>query len=243
VISEGSPGRCGGWQGVARNLGDCRWAATLLEQSLALCQESGDTLLVASSVSGLGGVARDQGDYCRAMALLQQSLALFGDLGHNEGTVAAMEELAAVACGQELPEPAARLFGAAHALREPIGAPVPAADQAANERSISVARARLGESAFTAAWANGRTPPPEQVVADALQAMATTGAADEERGARAHAPAAQGRPPPQASRRAVGASARIDRYTVAHAPSAYADLGEHLLVKCEVWARPGSARC
>jgi tetratricopeptide (TPR) repeat protein len=160
--------------GVARNLGEYRRAATLLEQSLALSRESGDTLLMASSVSGLGGVARDQGDYSRATALFEESLALFGDLGDKEGTVLDMEELAAVACALEQPEPAARLFGAAHAVREAIGAPVPPVDQAAYERSVGVARARLGDDPFAAAWAQGRKATPEQVVADALRAMATT---------------------------------------------------------------------
>jgi hypothetical protein len=87
------------------------------------------------------------------------------------------EELAAVACALEQPEPAARMFGAAHALREAIGAPVPPvppADQAAYERDVSLARARLGAAPFAAAWAHSRKAPPELVVADTLQAMATT---------------------------------------------------------------------
>jgi hypothetical protein len=49
-----------------------------------------------------------------------------------------------------------RLLGAATALREAIGAPMPLCDRARQTRSRDQARATLGEAAFGAAWAEGQ---------------------------------------------------------------------------------------
>jgi hypothetical protein len=52
--------------------------------------------------------------------------------------------------------------------RQPIGCrPAPAA-RATYERAIALARARLGEEAFAAAWAEGRALSLEQALAEAL---------------------------------------------------------------------------
>jgi DNA-binding CsgD family transcriptional regulator len=58
----------------------------------------------------------------------------------------------------------ARLWGAAEALRQAIGAPIPPVFHGAYERSVRAARAQLGGKAFTAAWAERRTMPLEQVL-------------------------------------------------------------------------------
>ena len=61
-------------------------------------------------------------------------------------------------------------MGPAGALRAAIGAPLPPRDRTLHERDIAAVRARLGEAAFAAAWAEGRAMPPEQAVAFALEA-------------------------------------------------------------------------
>src|SRR5204863_5308408 len=60
---------------------------------------------------------------------------------------------------------AARLWGAAEVLRQAIGAPRAPFERVSYERSVADARAQLGEKAFAAAWAQGRTMTPEQVFA------------------------------------------------------------------------------
>ncbi len=59
---------------------------------------------------------------------------------------------------------AARLWGAANALREAIHTPLPPIDCADYERSVAAARGSLGEKAFTAAWSQGRVMSPEQAL-------------------------------------------------------------------------------
>jgi DNA-binding NarL/FixJ family response regulator len=65
---------------------------------------------------------------------------------------------------------AARLWGAADALSEAIGAPPPRhADRA--QDAIAATRRGLGEETFAAAWAEGRALSLDEAVAEALQAI------------------------------------------------------------------------
>jgi hypothetical protein len=63
---------------------------------------------------------------------------------------------------------AARLLGAAWALREATGSLVEPADEAAYARCTEALRWTLGEAAFAATWDAGRALPLEQALAEAL---------------------------------------------------------------------------
>ena len=54
-------------------------------------------------------------------------------------------------------------LGVAASLRNMIGSPLPPVFRADYGRSVAAARTQLGEKAFTAAWAEGRTMTPEHV--------------------------------------------------------------------------------
>jgi hypothetical protein len=60
-----------------------------------------------------------------------------------------------VAKGQ--PARAARLGGAAEALREALGVSLQAEQHLGHERAVQAMRAALGDGAFDAAWSEGRT--------------------------------------------------------------------------------------
>jgi non-specific serine/threonine protein kinase len=61
-------------------------------------------------------------------------------------------------------EHAARLFGAAEALRTVVGTAILPHWQADHDRAEATARAALGEEAFAAAWAAGRALTVEQAI-------------------------------------------------------------------------------
>jgi hypothetical protein len=74
-------------------------------------------------------------------------------------------------CGHALvskPERAARLLGAAAALREVLGAPVPAREREDHDRAVAALRTALGETAFAEDWTAGEALPVEKAVAEAL---------------------------------------------------------------------------
>jgi DNA-binding CsgD family transcriptional regulator len=81
------------------------------------------------------------------------------------GVAFSLEGLAGVVAAQGELVWAAQLWGAAEALRETIHAPIPPVERAGYERSVAKARAHLGQQAFAAAWAEGRTMEPEQALA------------------------------------------------------------------------------
>jgi tetratricopeptide (TPR) repeat protein len=159
---------------AARVQGDYGRATTLLKESLSLFQESGakqeagDKSGIAHSLCLLGLVDRDQGDYGRATALLEESLSLFRELEDRRGIAQCLEGLAAAVGAQGGPECAARIFGAAEALREVIGVPMQFSDRADYDRSVASVRTALGEEAFSTAWAEGRKMTSEEAVEYAL---------------------------------------------------------------------------
>jgi hypothetical protein len=118
---------------------------------------------MAIALCRLGTVAHAQGDDSRATALYEESLTLRRELGNTHGLAECLEGLAGVAVAQQHLDRAARLLGAAAALREAIGAPLSPREQARYERDLSAARAGLGEVAFAAAWATGQATPLEHV--------------------------------------------------------------------------------
>src|SRR3954468_18217296 len=69
-----------------------------------------------------------------------------------------------------MPEQAARLWGAAEALREAIGAPMHPVDRVWHEQTLPLARATLGERALTLAWEEGRGMTAELALAGLVSA-------------------------------------------------------------------------
>jgi hypothetical protein len=114
-------------------------------------------------------VARAQGDYEGARALYRESLGILRPAGEQRGIARVLEGLAGLAAAEDQAERAARLFGAAEALRAAIGAPLPPGDRVRCHRGLALTRAALGEEAFAAAWAAGRAMSLNQATAYALE--------------------------------------------------------------------------
>ncbi len=152
-----------GW--VALQQGDAATARELAEESLRLYRETGRGRSIADALSLLGRVEARQGDHVRARALFEESLAIARKVDHKLNIPSCLEGLASVFAAQEESVWAGRLWGAAGALREAMGTPIPPVEIASYERSLAAARAQLGEQALAAAWAEGRTMTPEQAFA------------------------------------------------------------------------------
>jgi DNA-binding CsgD family transcriptional regulator len=152
-----------------------------LERSEAYCQEAlrlfrelGHSLGIARTLHGLAYLADKRRDYPRAVALLRETLALRWELQDRWGIAPNLEDAADIAGRTGDPSVAARLYGAAEALREGIGTPVPPLFRAEYEREVAVTRAALGPEGFAAEWAAGRALPLEQAVAEAMAVAAPT---------------------------------------------------------------------
>ena len=110
-------------------------------------------------------MARVEGDSPRAQALYEQSVGVARKAGDQRMITSGLEGLAAAVAAQGNHVWAAHLWGAAEALRETIGTPLPPVDRASYHRAVEALRTQLGEQAFATAWAEGRTMSPEQALA------------------------------------------------------------------------------
>lgn len=124
---------------------------------------------IAWSLYHLGSVARHQGDYEKAAVLLEESLAVFRDLGQKSAVADLIDRLGGIAAAQGVPTQAARLLGAADALRQAISSRLTSSVRADYERDVAAVRAALGNEAFAAAWADGRAMTLEQAIEHALR--------------------------------------------------------------------------
>jgi len=114
-------------------------------------------------------VALDEVSAAEACRQVRRCLERFRDMRAMIHIGGALFECACVCLATSGAEPACRLLGAAEALRETLRAPLPPADQERYQQGCAAARAALGEQAFEAAWAKGRTMSWEEAVAYALE--------------------------------------------------------------------------
>jgi predicted ATPase len=168
---------------LAEVRGDNDQAVAIVGESLGLFRELGDPRGTALLLGILASVAQARGDHERARAWYAESLHLRREIRDSGGIAECLEGLAAAmvhrqaSAGGTVGEPpeqevgardAVRLFGAAEALREAVGAPVPLFCRAAYDRAVAAARAELADAAFAAAWAHGRRLPVDQAIEEAL---------------------------------------------------------------------------
>jgi non-specific serine/threonine protein kinase len=153
---------------VAYGVGDLVAAQALGEEARAGAREHGLADVARTAALHLAHVACARGDLAAAAdwfgdGLRPRSMWERGVAGESESwarTAAGVAALAA-ACGEYAR--AARLFGAAEALREEIGFALALPERATYERAIADARAGLGASTFAAAWSEGRSLPLSRV--------------------------------------------------------------------------------
>jgi tetratricopeptide (TPR) repeat protein len=157
------------WGGMALALGDYAAARSIYEESAGLMRQEGDRWNLGLALVGLGHAVMRQNDLPQARALLSESLALWDQLGVRSGFVLSFALFAALSATHRQFARAARLLGVADALSAVGGFALYAADRIEYNRNLATARAELGETAFAAAYEEGRTMPLERAIAYALE--------------------------------------------------------------------------
>jgi len=156
------------------NLGVAAWqqgnhgeAESLFAAAVAALHERGEA--GAEVLASIGLMALDQGDFPAAKKAFTDSLRIGRTRGLPWLAAADLEGLAAVAAGQDEAGLAARLFGAADAIRASCGTPVRPSHQALHDRGVATARASLNQEEFSRAYQQGRATPVQQMITDALR--------------------------------------------------------------------------
>ena len=150
---------------VARYQGDAERAAVLLTESLALSEGIGFREGIAWSVEQLGLLAAVDGDPA-AIGMLRRSLELHSELRDRWRMSSVFEDLAAIALAQGHPPQAARLLGAAEALRETIGTVIAPCERLQHNQTTKAVRTALGDEAFDAALRQGQLASMAELTAD-----------------------------------------------------------------------------
>jgi predicted ATPase/DNA-binding SARP family transcriptional activator/DNA-binding CsgD family transcriptional regulator len=141
---------------VERQRGNYERAKTLGMESIALSREAEDQWHLARVVGWVGMLAVWSGDdHDLAETFLEEGLTLSRDIGNWPYVAYCLEGFAGLAGARGQGALAARLWGAAEALRSNIGAPPSLDARPLYEPSKAAVRTRLGEEAWEAAFAQG----------------------------------------------------------------------------------------
>ena len=150
---------------IARYQGEAERAATLLGESRTLAEGIGFREGIAWCCEQLGLLAAVDGDP-EAITLLRRSLELHSELRDRWRMSSVLEDLAAITLALGRPGPAARLLGAAEAVRDAIGTVIAPCERPQHLQTAAAARAALGEETFAAAGQEGRSATLGELIAD-----------------------------------------------------------------------------
>jgi len=145
-------------------------ATVLLEESLALFREIGDSSNIAIGLMYSALAALTEGDHARVQPLGQESMNLLQRAEDKQHMPDCLEIMAGGAAAQGLAQRAARLWGAAEAMREDIGVPLQPEDRKLLAPYLATARSSLGEPAWQTTLVEGRAMMPRQAIEYSLSA-------------------------------------------------------------------------
>jgi non-specific serine/threonine protein kinase len=154
---------------LAWSQGDLDRAEALLEETRVFAQQRGDDWGLAIATAHLGRIAWERGQLGRSLELFAESLTVAWRVGDQGAIAEGLEGLAGALGASDDPANAARLWGAAEALRETLDLPIPQPERVINDRMLADTRPRLDAPAFDGFWAEGRRLTAEQAMRDGLQ--------------------------------------------------------------------------
>ncbi len=154
---------------IERGLGHYTRAVTLLEEGLALCHDLGDTTAAGRVLGNLGIVVRAVAQYDRAAGYLAESVRLSHESGDTINVLWNLHHIAMVMALQ------GQLVGAVHLLAaiddqyKAIGVPRPRDEDQSYVVLLADVRSRMGDEAFSTAWAAGQAISFEAAIAAAQE--------------------------------------------------------------------------
>jgi predicted ATPase/DNA-binding XRE family transcriptional regulator len=149
--------------------GDLPAARPALENALVLLRRENMTFAAFRALLALGDTLFEQGDLAGAEARYCEALLLSRETPLLTFITTGLEGLGMIAGARRQPVRAARLWGAAAALREVTDERRWPIFQRIYDRAVLAARDQVPATDWAAAWATGRTLPAAQAVAEALE--------------------------------------------------------------------------
>ena len=151
--------------------GDLDSAVAQFEEGLAMTRGLGDLRNTSMALFNLGMLALIRGELDRGAILHEEGTRISRDLGDRVGGLYYVWAFGKLSAQRKNPVRAAKLWGAAEALRERMGMSLSYLDLTASgyEQDLASVRSELDETSFEAAWAEGRAMSPEEATEYALE--------------------------------------------------------------------------
>jgi hypothetical protein len=153
----------------AKYRGDFADARLRFTATAPLFHELGDRHRSNMVKSELAHIDRYEGHLLKAEAAYRDTILEWKRLGHRAAIAHQLECFASIALALEDAVRAARLFGAAEALREKIGIAMTSFERIEYDRIIAGLRAGMDDTAFSSSWSQGSALSMDQAIATALQ--------------------------------------------------------------------------
>lgn len=153
---------------------DLSRAQQALEDALVDLRRQGVPFGIYRTLLALGYTRFEQGDIVGAEAHYREALAFIQEVPTLTLMTVGLEELAIIAAERLLPLRAARLWGAAEALREATGERCWYPFQHDKGCWLAAARMQVSEADWATAWAAGRALSAEMAIAEALADVGNT---------------------------------------------------------------------
>jgi tetratricopeptide (TPR) repeat protein len=133
-----------------------------------LFQELGDRHRLNMTRSEIAHIDRHEGNLDAAEAAYRETIKMWKQLGHRAAIAHQLESFAAIAQRLQDPMRAARLYGAAEALREVIDIPMTQAEKVEYDADVADLGRSLDEQTLASAWEQGRRLSMDQAVTYAV---------------------------------------------------------------------------
>ncbi len=154
---------------AAHSQGDFDRASLFYEESLALQRGGADRHVLALLLNNMAYIAQQKGEYGRATSLYAESLELIRQVGDKKLAADCLVGVAGIAGARGDAAKVARLLGVVDVLLDFVGSQLEKIERAEYDRSVTAARAQLGEEEFAKVWAEGQAMSFEQAIAYALE--------------------------------------------------------------------------
>jgi len=125
--------------------------------AMHIMQELGSSRIVIMLKSDLAHILRHEGNFAEAIPAYHETIKEWQRMGHRAAIAHQLESLAFIAKAMEQTERAARLFGAAEALRKKIRIDMTTQERQEYDKEISDLKANMDKEEFASLWAEGRS--------------------------------------------------------------------------------------
>lgn len=158
---------------IAAHAKEPELARSRFDEAMRAFQAAGARFNVILTKSDLAHMERQLGNYARALELYRETIIAFRDFGQRGAVAHQLECFGFIAIVKKEPDRAARLLGAAEALREKGGTPMRPEEQIEYREQMSFLREQIG-SEPSKLWDQGRALTMEEAIQYATEADSIT---------------------------------------------------------------------